>query len=164
MAAVDSGRRRVAVATAAWLVALAGIFMLFTGEWTASDWAGAGACALVAAAATAPMVRMGLFDLRFRPGWVKLVPGALLQTVVDFGLITAFLFRAVAGGRREGGSFVARRDFPVGRLDGEGTAWRGFVEMVATLSPNSYVVDIDPDSGHRLSHDLVPNRRSERPA
>lgn len=163
-AAVETAPRRVAAGTAVWLGVLAGLFMLFTAEWTAADWVGAGACALVAAAATSALVRIGLFDLRFRAGWLRYVPVALLQTVVDFGIVTAQLARCMSRRTRAGGAFVARREFPAGRKDAEGTAWRGFVAVTATLSPNSYVVDIDPDRGNRLSHDLVPCRRSEEPA
>ena len=163
MAAVSTGPRGIA-ATAAWLVTLAVIFMLFTGEWTAVDWVGAGACALVAAAVTVPMMRMKLFDLRFRVRWLRHVPGAVIRVIPDFYLIAGFLARGLARGERGAGRFVARRDFPAGATDAEGTAWRGFVAVTSTVSPNSYVVDIDPATGQRLSHDLVPRRASERPA
>lgn len=151
-------------ATALWLVTLAGVFMLFTGEWTGVDLIGAGACALVATAATVPMVRMKLFELRFRAAWLRFVPSALEQVVVDFGIVTRFLVSRMLRRDRSGGVFVARRDFPTGEADAEGTGWRAFVSITATVSPNSYVVDINHETGNRLSHDLVPNRRSEEPA
>ncbi len=143
---------------------LALVYMLFTGEWTAVDWMGAGACAAVAAAATVPMARMKLFDLRIRARWFAAVPAALLQIFKDFAIVTAFLIRSLARRERGHGLFVARGDFPAGATDAEGTSWRAFVAVTATVSPNSYVIDIDPDRGNRLSHDLVPNRRSEQPA
>lgn len=161
---MNSGPARVVAATALWLVTLAGAFMLFTGEWTAVDLVGAGVCGLIGSAVTIPMVRMKLFDLRFRPSWLRFVPSTLKQIVVDFGIVTWFLLSRIARADRTGGVFVARRGFPAGGEDAEGTAWRGFVSVTATLSPNSYVVDINHRSGNRLSHDLVPNRRSEQPA
>lgn len=138
--------------------------MLFTGQWTAVDWVGAGACALVAATVTVPMMRMGLFDVRFRIGWLRHIPPALTQVLPDFWRVTSFLARSLAMGERGSGRFVGRRDFPTGRTDAEGTAWRAFVAITSTVSPNSYVVDIDPRTATRLSHDLTPNRRSESPA
>ncbi|HET9078791.1 MAG TPA: hypothetical protein VFN68_17780 [Acidimicrobiales bacterium] len=161
---MNRARTRAAVAAAAWLVVLGLIFILLSGETTAADWVGAGACAVVAAVVTVPMTRMRLFDLRFRVGWLRHIPAAAWQVVVDFGVVTAFLLRALVRRERGSGAFVARRDFPAGAADAEGTAWRGFVSMTSTLSPNSYVVDIDHEDRHRLSHDLVPSRRSEQPA
>lgn len=161
---MSSRVRWATAATATWLVALAFLFMLFTGEWTAVDWIGAVACAAVAAAATVPMARLGLFDLRIRARWLRAVPAVVSQVFVDFAIVTGFLARAVARGERGEGRFVARAEFPAGSSDSEGTAWRGFVAVTATVSPNSYVIDIDPDRRNRLSHDLVPNRRSEEPA
>lgn len=160
---MSTGARGVA-ATAAWLVTLAVIYMVFTGEWTAVDWVGAGGCALVAAAVTVPMMRMRLFDLRFRLRWLAQVPSSLARVIPDFYVITVFLARGLIHRERGGGRFVARRDFPAGAADAEGTAWRGFVAVTSTVSPNSYVVDIDPATQRRLSHDLVPSRASERPA
>lgn len=143
---------------------LALVFILFTGEWTTVDWIGAGACAAVAAAVTVPMTRMRLFELRVRARWLRAVPSALLQVLLDFVTVTVFLARSLARRERGHGRFVARGDFPAGAADAEGTSWRAFVAVTATVSPNSYVIDIDPGRGNRLSHDLVPDRRSERPA
>lgn len=157
------GAGRVALATAVWFVALAGVFMLFVGEWTAIDWLGAAACAVVAAGLTVPLTRQGLFQLRGRLGWMTTLFDVAKQVFVDFGIVTARLASDVAHGRRQRGVFVARADFPAGAEDAQGTAWRAFVTVASTFSPNSYVVDLDTD-GTRLSHDLVPNRSSERPA
>lgn len=143
---------------------LAFIFMLFTGDWTVVNWVGAAACAVVAGAVSVPMTRMRMFDLRLRGRWLRAVPAALLQVFEDFAIVTLFLVRSLKRGERGHGRFVARGDFPAGASDAEGTTWRAFVAVTSTVSPNSYVIDIDPDSGSRLSHDLTPNRRSEQPA
>lgn len=161
---MNSAPRRAAAAAAAWFVTLALLFMLLTGELSTADWVGAAACAAVAAVVTIPMTLMGLFHIRFRVGWLRSVPGPVKQVVVDFGMVTAYLARALTRGERGHGAFVARRHFPTGDTGAEGTAWRAFVAMTSTLSPNSYVVDIDPEGGNRLSHDLVPKRDSELPA
>ncbi|HET9078007.1 MAG TPA: hypothetical protein VFN68_13815 [Acidimicrobiales bacterium] len=161
---MSSGAARLAAATATWLVTSALLYMLFTGEWTAIDWVGAAACGAAVAAATVPMTRMGLFDLRVDPRWLTALPGTLVRVFADFAIVTVFLARSVARRERGHGSFVARGDFDSGGPDAAGTTWRAFVAVTSTVSPNSYVVDIDPDHRTRLSHDLVPDRRSEQPA
>jgi len=147
-----------------WAFTLAGVFMLATGQWTAVNWLGAAICGLVAAAVTIPLTASGLFGFRFRLRWLGQAAGPLAQVFVDFAIVMGALARCVASGRREQGAFVARRGFPAGGRDAEGTAWRAFVGYVSTWSPNSYVVDIDSSTGHRLSHDLIPRRASESPA
>jgi hypothetical protein len=69
---------------------------------------------------------------------------------------------AIATGRRRLGAFGEDRsaagsgELPAGR--------RAWVTLVATWSPNCYVLDIDPETGRRLVHDLEPHRLSEQPA
>jgi hypothetical protein len=147
-----------------WALTLAGVFMLATGQWTAVNWLGAVICGLIAAAVTIPLTASGLFHFRFRLRWLGQVAGPLGQVFVDFVIVMVALARCVASGQRKQGAFVARREFPTGGRDGEGTGWRAFVGYVSTWSPNSYVVDIDASTGHRLSHDLIPRRASESPA
>lgn len=154
---------RAVAAAAAWIGILAFAFIGFVGEWTAVDWVGAGATGLLAGVLTIPMTSEGMFRLKARLAWGRDLASAFAQTFIDFGIITAFLARSVASGRRGTGEFVARK-FAAGKEDAEGTARRGFVMVAATLSPNSYVVDINVATHNRLSHDLVPHRASERPA
>lgn len=146
-----------------WWAGLAGLFMLFAAEWTGVDWEGAGGAGLVAAGLALLMWRAGLLGHRFRWRWLSAVPAVAKQIVADFGIITAVLIRQLVRGRRDAGQFVARDDFPIG-AGRDGTGWRAWVEMAATWSPNSYVVDIDVEAGTRLSHDLTPHRPSEQPA
>lgn len=155
---------RQVLPTLAWVVVLSGAFMLFTGQWTAVNWVGAGSAGLVAGLLTIPLTKSGLFRLRFRLSWVRQLGAPLLQVFIDFAIVTVALARSIVTGRRVVGRFVARRHFPAGARDAEDTAWRAVVAVLATWSPNSYVVDTDAGSGNRLSHDLVPRRSSERPA
>lgn len=151
-------------ATLAWLALLVWTFMMLVGEWDWVDWVGASVLGCLATGLTVPLCRRGLFRLRWRWAWARYLPAVAGQIFVDFWIVTRRLARAVARGEREVGSFVGRSDFPTGGHDAAGTAWRAFVTVASTWSANSYVVDIDPDTHNRLSHDLVPNRASERPA
>lgn len=162
-ASVNASLPRAVAAASAWAGVLAFVFIGFVGEWTAVDWAGAGATAVLAALLTVPMTLEGLFNLRGRLRWVGELAAPFGQVFIDFGIITAFLARSMVAGRRGTGAFVAR-NFEAGKKDPEATARRGFVMLAATLSPNSYVVDINAERDQRLSHDLVPHRASERPA
>lgn len=163
-APVDRSGRRVALATLGWLLVLSFVFIGLTGEWTSADWVGAGGAGIIAAVATVPLTRSGMFRLEGRWRWVRYLPAVILQVFVDFWTVTVFLVRALVSRQRGQGVFVARSDFPTGGKEPEPTTWRGFVGWAATLSPNSYVVDIDAETGNRLSHDLIPRRASERPA
>lgn len=93
-----------------------------------------------------------------------MLPSVGKQIFVDFWIVSARLAACIATRTRSSGVFVARSDFPTGAKDPEGITWRAFVSVAASFSPNSYVIDIDPDTGNRLAHDLVPNRSSELPA
>lgn len=157
-------RHRLVLAAVAWFSVLAWVFMMLVADWTAVNWIAAGALAAIATGLTLPLVARGTFGFRFRLAWATVLPSVAKQIFVDFWILTAALCRSMAQRRRSVGLFVARADVPVGRRDPEGTAWRAFVSVASTWSPNSYVIDLNADTGTRLSHDLVPNRSSESPA
>lgn len=145
-----------------WWVALFWLWLAYQGEWNRIEWvAAAGAATLGATLATAVAVRP---LLRFRIPWraitdAKSVP---LQIVIDFGIVSLALLRRLRGQRVEG-TFVVR-SFPSAGHGPEAAGDRAWRATLATLSPNAYVVDIDPGSHTVLIHDLVPHRRSEAPA
>lgn len=155
--------RHLAAASAAWLVILALVYMMFVGQSDRIDWVAAGCCSVVGTVIATVATRMGLYRLRAHFGWLRVVPSVAKQIWVDYFILVRSLVLAIAAGRREQGVWVARK-FPAGRTDPEGTAWRAWITVASTWSPNSYVVDIDPEHQQRLSHDLVPNRGSESPA
>lgn len=157
-------RYRVVLAAVAWFSALAWVFMMFVADWTAVNWVAAGALGALATGLTVPLVASGTFSFRFRVAWATALPSVAKQIFVDFWILTVTLCRSIARRRRSVGLFVARADFPVGGRDARGTAWRAFVSVASTWSPNSYVIDLNAETGNRLSHDLVPNRSSESPA
>ena len=68
---------------------------------------------------------------------------------------------ALVRGRR--GCFVVR-ELDAGGDDPRSVGLRAFTAFVANFSPNAYVVEIDPEQNLVLLHDLVPFRKSEKPA
>ncbi len=145
-----------------WWPPLFALWLLFAGEWT---WqvalCGAG-LSLVAAISGGAVAARGLPGTRVRWRWCRELASAAAAVVADFGIVTAVLAGALARRRRHAGTF--REDHSAagpGRLAAGRRAW---VELVATWSPNCYVIDISPQSGRRLIHDLRPHRPSEQPS
>jgi len=84
------------------------------------------------------------------------------MVVVDFGIVTWALLVSVARRRVVRGEFVSREPTH-GSWTTRGAGPRAWTVLVATYSPNAYVVDLDPDAGRVLLHDLIPYHRSESP-
>ena len=55
-------------------------------------------------------------------------------------------------------------DLEAGGDDPAGFALRGWIALLATYSPNAYVVEIERERSLVLLHDLLPRRSSEEPA
>jgi hypothetical protein len=138
------------------------LWLAYQGEWNRIEWvAAAGAATLAATLATA-LATLGLLRFRIPGRAIADAKGVPLQLVVDFGIITLALARRLLG-RRVAGHFVTRSFESAGsgaRAAGD-RAWRS---VLATYSPNAYVVDVDPGRHVALLHDLVENRKSEEPA
>jgi hypothetical protein len=150
------------VAWAAWWVALFWLWLLLVGQWNREEIVAAAIAAAVAAtAAEVARARTGLgapLPLRVLAG----VPSALGMVVVDFGILAWALVAGVARRRIVRGELVSR-ELPPGSWITGGTGPRAWTALVASFSPNAYVVDVDPGERRVLLHDLVRNRRSERP-
>lgn len=149
-----------------WLLTWAALFwlwMLLVGEWNRMELVAAAVCATLAAT-TAEIVRVAS-GMRFRIplGLVPSLAPALGMVFVDFGIVTAVLFRSLVRREIHRGRFVAR-DFAGGGDDPRSFGRRAWTTLVASYSPNAYVIDIDPERDVVLLHDLVPFRKSEEPA
>lgn len=147
---------------AGWWIALFGMWLLLAGEGTrlSAIW-GAAAALVAAVAATVVAGRAGAAG-HVRLRWLAELPRAAVAVVVDLAVVTAALAGSMACGQRERGVFVRDRSRAGG--DREAAGRRAWVELVATWSANSYVIDVSPATGRRLLHDLVPRRSSESPS
>lgn len=147
----------------AWWVALFWLWLLWVGEWNAIEWEAAAVAGLVAAVAAVVVHRLGVLGFRVRAGWLAPVPGVLWQVVVDFGILVRVLALTLARRRPPRGVFRAL-PYDADRAGGGLADGRRAVDsLLATYSPNAYVVDVDPERGLALVHDLVPRRSSEAP-
>jgi hypothetical protein len=147
----------------AWWVALFWLWFLIVGVWNREQ--------LVAAAIAATNAASVAEFARVRTGFaaslplrvLAKLPQALGMVVVDFGILAWALLAGIARRRIVRGELVSR-ELPRDSWVTQGPGPRAWAVLVASFSPNAYVVDADPEERHVLFHDLVPNRRSESPA
>ncbi len=151
------------VAWLAWWVALFWLWFLLVGEWNRDEWVAAAVAATIAAGlAELARTRTG-FRARLPLGGLADLPPALGMVVVDFGIVTWALLESVFRRRVAQGRLVSR-ELEGGPGAARGVGPRAWRVLLACYSPNAYVIDVDPETRTVLLHDLVPNRRSERPA
>jgi hypothetical protein len=143
----------------AWWLALFWLWFLLVGEWNLQEIVAAAIAATIAASlAELARTRTG-FSARIPLRGLGDLPGALGMVFVDFGILTWALVRSAARRRIVRGRLVSRE-----YDGGTGVGPRAWSVLVASYSPNAYVIDVDPKSDKVLLHDLVPHRASERPA
>jgi hypothetical protein len=141
----------------AWFAAAWWLWMLLVGEWNHYEWIAATAAALVAATLF-ELMRVRVNAVASVPlVWVRRAATVPYQIFVDFGIVTAALFR------REDGVFRSHPFEAIGD-DAADVGARAWAQWAANFSPNAIPVDIDRDAGTSLVHDVVPNRASEKPA
>jgi hypothetical protein len=143
--------RHVRAWIAFWL-ALFWLWMLLVGEWNHIEWiAGASAATVAASIAEIARSRVGV-GVRIPLEWVGKAWTVPAMILVDFAIVMWALARRRRGSLRE-------RPSPATRTAGI----RMWANLTANYSPNSFVVDLDPDSGTVLVHDLLPFEKSEEP-
>lgn len=145
-----------------WWIALFFVWHAFQGEWNRIEWIAAACAATLGAAFAVVVAHLGVFGFRIPPRAVRDGAKVPVQVVIDFSILTAALVRRISG-RRVEGTFVTRT-FP-SRGSGELAAGdRATRTFLSSISPNAYLIDIDPGQHIVLFHDLVVNRNSEKPA
>lgn len=146
---------------ALWWLALTAVWWLLVGTW--STWvavwgAGAAALATVGAMLTGGP-RWG--TRRLGRSWPGELAAAAVQVLLDGLVLVRVLTASLARADRDSQGRLLVRDTEA--TGAASAARRSWVELVATWSPNAYVLDVDPATGHALVHDLRPWRRSEEP-
>lgn len=153
---------RGALTYACWWIALFFLWLAYQGEWNRIEWIAAACAATLGSAFALLLARRGLFGFRVPLRAVRDGANLPVQVFVDFGIVTRALIQRLCGRRIEG-TFVTRT-FP-SRGSGERAAGdRAMRVFLSAVSPNAYVIDVDPGDHQVLFHDLVPNRKSEEPA
>jgi hypothetical protein len=150
----------------AWLLWWLGCFwfwVLLVGGWDRVDaLAGAGAACVAATIAERARAAARL-ELRISSRAVRAAASVPVAMVWDFGILTVALVRSAATRRVVRGEYVSRAVDAGPKTTPAGRAHRAWLALLAGYGPNAYLVDVDPDEGVALLHDLVPRRRSEAP-
>jgi hypothetical protein len=155
---------RVGVSWVLWFVSFFWLWMFLAADWNRIEWI-AGACVAAVAATIAEPLRRAA-GVRLLVPRVVLRASALVfpMVFVDFGILVWVLARSLAARQVIRGRYLSRPFESGPKTTPAGVAHRAWTVLLAGYSPNAYVVDIDPDRGVVLLHDLVPYRRSEEPA
>jgi hypothetical protein len=146
----------------AWWIALFWLWLLLVGAWNREQIVAAAIAATVAATAAEFARARTEFGAPFPLRLLAALPAALGMVFVDFGILVRALVAGVARRRIVRGEFVSR-ELPRGSWVTRGTGARAWTALVASYSPNAYVVDVDPTARRVLLHDLIRHRRSEEP-
>jgi xanthine/CO dehydrogenase XdhC/CoxF family maturation factor len=154
---------RVAVGWGFWFLGLFWLWMLLCGDWNRIEWIAGGCVAAVAATLAEAARRTSRVALVFPVGSFRGSASVLPMVFHDFALLLVALVRTSSAGRSTG-RYVKRPIETGPKTTAGGAARRAWIVLLAGYSPDSYVVDIDVDAGEALLHDLLPSRRSERPA
>ena len=93
----------------------------------------------------------------------KNIPGnygevELKETHISWALLSGVVRRRIVRGE------LVSRERPPASWVTQGAGPRAWTVLVASFSPNAYVVDVDPEERRVLLHDLVRYRKSEEPA
>jgi hypothetical protein len=115
----------------------------------------AGLAAAAIGATAAEVVRsQGLLRYRVEARWLGPGTRQLLRVVPDFFRVIAALVRPSAGAFRT-------VPFPAGGHRDVDRGRRAWATLTASFAPNRLVVDVDPETGEALVHDLLPGAASE---
>lgn len=146
----------------AWWLALFWLWFLLVGEWNREEVVAAAiAAALAASIAELARARTG-FAARIPLRDLAVVPQMLGMVFVDFGILVWALLASVVRRRVVRGELVVR-EIEGGSAVSRDVGRRAWTVLVASYSPNAYVVDLDPETQQVILHDLVPHRASEEP-
>jgi len=142
---------------AAWLAWFGGLFVLWlllVGTVQDVERIAGLAAAGIGATAAAVVRAQGLLCYRVEARWLG--PGArqLLRVVPDFFRVLAVLPPRPRGAFRT-------VPFPTGGERDVDRGRRAWATLTGSLAPSRLVVDLDPDRGEALVHDLLPRTASE---
>ena len=145
--------RRIA-AWLSWFGALIVLWLLLVGTVKEVERI-AGLVAAAIGATAAEVVRsQGLLRYRVEARWLPAALKGLVRVVPDFVRLV------VAIPRQPRGSF-RRLAFPTGGTRDIDRGRRAWATVIGSLAPNRLVVDVDPETGEALVHDLVPGAASK---
>jgi hypothetical protein len=145
--------RRVA-AWLSWCAGLLVLWLMLVGTVQDIELIAGLAAAAIGATAAEVVRTLGLLRYRVEARWIAPGLRQLLRVVPDFVRVLAVL------PRRPSGTFRTV-PFPAGGRRDVDRGRRAWATLAASLAPNRLVVDLDPDTGEALVHDLLPRAAGE---
>jgi multisubunit Na+/H+ antiporter MnhE subunit len=150
------------VEVAGWWLALTLLGLCFVGTVDRYESAVMLACGLLAAVLAVVARRAERGRYAFSLSWLRGLPGLPRAVLTDTGRLAVLVARsATTRGDAPAGRWV---QVPLGTADGESDAHartrRAVATTLASLSPGSYVGDVDEEGGILLVHELVGDGRS----
>jgi hypothetical protein len=147
---------RLVLAGVVAFVVMLGMWIALVGEWDVQDVI-TGACADAAAITFGWFVSRGgralpALHREDLAELARIVP----RTVVETGRVFAAAARRAAGGG-QGGVMITVQTGP-GAPGWRGARRAGVLGALLSVTPNSYVVDLEPETGRATVHELVPSR------
>jgi hypothetical protein len=143
-----------AVAWLAWFGGLLVLWLLLVGTIASTERIAGLFAAAIGATAAEAVRSQGLLNVRVEWRWLRKTPNRLLRVVPDFFAVLGTLARPRRGAFRT-------LPFATGGDRAIDQGRRAWVAFAASLPPNRLVIDVDPDTGSVLVHDLIPDRAGE---
>ena len=139
---------------AAWWLAMFAAWLLLVDTVAPQELVlGAGAAA-VAAGIAFTVQRRGYIRFNPRLCWLAQTPRLAWTVLADCALLAGALWRRVVKREDVQGTSI-RVPFDYGGDNGRDGARRALVNLSVSLTPNSFVIDIDPEAHSLLVHQLV---------
>jgi multisubunit Na+/H+ antiporter MnhE subunit len=150
------GMTKFAGSWLAWWAALAVVWLLLVDTLDSEELLVGAVAASIAATVAVAVHRRGYIRFWPRAVWLLETPYVVRDVIVDCGRLAGALWRRLVGDKQVHGDTI-RVPFHHGGDNGRDGARRALVNFAVSLTPNTYVVDIDPESDSLLIHQLVPD-------
>lgn len=139
-----------------WWAALVVLWLLLVDAIQTQELVVGSIAAAVSATVATAVLRRGYIRFWPRALWVLEVPNLIASVIIDCVVLAGALWRRVV--RREPvRGLTVRVPFRHGGDNARDGARRALANFAVSLTPNSYVVDMDPEGGDSLLvHRLVP--------
>jgi multisubunit Na+/H+ antiporter MnhE subunit len=150
-----SQTRKTSALWAAWWAALFLAWLVLVDTFDGQELAVGAAAAALSATVAVAVHRRGYIRFWQRMAWLKELPYLVWAVIVDSGLLGLALWDRLIRRRPVRGSTI-RVPFHYGGDNGRDGARRALVNASVSLTPNTFVIDIDPAADSLLVHQLVP--------
>ena len=144
---------RLLAGWAGWLLVLYGVWLVYVGTKAWLELVAGAVAVAIAAAAHQAVRRTGVGGQRLEPRSLALLVRLPWRIVEEFAVVMWTLVSAAASRERPHGRLRTLHADATG-LTPTAAGRRVTITILGGVSPNTYVVDIDPESGAMVVHDL----------